>query len=326
MLSVYQLNEEQKIAFDKVLHCVNNNISKAFFIDGPGGTGKTYLYKALLATIRSQGCIALATATSGVAASILPGGRTAHSRFKIPINDDQNKYCNISKQSVLAQLIRNAKLIIWDKATMAKRKSVEALDKMLQDITNNGHFFGGKVIVFGGDFRQTLPVITHGTREDIIDTSLVMSPLWSKVEKIRLTVNMRARLDLDFSTFLMRIGDGIEQTTDEDEVQIPESINIPFQDDETSINALIDTVFPNMEYITSTSSSIINRAILMTRNDFVHQINHKLIMKFPGAERTYFSNDEPLDSSIQLQDQDPLHSLTPKGLPLHELILKRTVQ
>ncbi|XP_071923013.1 uncharacterized protein [Coffea arabica] len=323
LLSVYQLNEEQKIAFDKVLHCVNNNISKAFFIDGPGGTGKTYLYKALLATIRSQGCIALATATSGVAASILPGGRTAHSRFKIPINDDQNKYCNISKQSVLAQLIRDAKLIIWDEATMAKRKSVEALDKMLQDITNNDHLFGGKIIVFGGDFRQTLPVITHGTREDIIDTSLVMSPLWSKFEKIRLTINMRARLDPDFSTFLMRIGDGIQQTTDQDEVQIPESINIPFQDDETSINALIDTVFPNMEYITSTTSSIINRAILMTRNDFVHQINHKLIMKFPGAEITYFSNDEPLDSSVQFQDQDLLHSLTPKGLPLHELLLKK---
>ncbi|XP_027093632.1 uncharacterized protein [Coffea arabica] len=179
LLSVYQLNEEQKIAFDKVLHCVNN-ISKAFFIDGPGGTGKTYLYKALLATIRSQGYIALATATSGVAASILPGGRTAHSRFKIPINDDQHKYCNISKQSVLAQLIRDAKVIIWDKATMAKRKSIEALDKMLQDITNNSHLFGGKVIVFGGDFRQTLPVITHGTREDIIDTSLVMSQLWNK--------------------------------------------------------------------------------------------------------------------------------------------------
>ena len=61
----------------------------------------------------------------------------------------------------------------------------------------------------------------------------------------------------------------------------------------------------------------------MTRNDFVHQINHKLIMKFPRAERTYFSNDEPLDSSVQLQDQDILHSLTPKGLPLHELILKK---
>ncbi|KAL3368402.1 hypothetical protein AABB24_009320 [Solanum stoloniferum] len=68
----------------------------AFFIDGPGGSGKTFLYRALLATVRSKGFIALATATSGVAASIFPGGRTAHSRFKIPINIDEQFSCNIS--------------------------------------------------------------------------------------------------------------------------------------------------------------------------------------------------------------------------------------
>jgi Cdc6-like AAA superfamily ATPase len=45
-----------------------------FFVDGPSGTGKTYLYKALLAALRSQDKIAVATATSGVAASILPRG------------------------------------------------------------------------------------------------------------------------------------------------------------------------------------------------------------------------------------------------------------
>ncbi|VAH83313.1 unnamed protein product [Triticum turgidum subsp. durum] len=58
---------------DHVLH----RKGKVFFIDGPGGTGKTYLYKALLAKVRSMGLIAIATATSGIAASIMPGGRTA---------------------------------------------------------------------------------------------------------------------------------------------------------------------------------------------------------------------------------------------------------
>jgi hypothetical protein len=54
-----------------------------FFVHGPSETEKTYLYRALLATIRSQKKIVVATATSGVAASIMSGGRTAHSRFKI---------------------------------------------------------------------------------------------------------------------------------------------------------------------------------------------------------------------------------------------------
>jgi ABC-type ATPase involved in cell division len=68
-----------------------------FFVDGPGGTGKTYLYKALLATIRSQKKIAMATTLSGVAASIMPGGRTAHSRFKIPLTIDDGAFCSFTK-------------------------------------------------------------------------------------------------------------------------------------------------------------------------------------------------------------------------------------
>jgi len=68
-----------------------------FFVDGPGGTGKTYLYKALLATIRSEKKIVVATSISGVAASIMHGGRTAHSRFKIPLTIDDGAFCSFMK-------------------------------------------------------------------------------------------------------------------------------------------------------------------------------------------------------------------------------------
>lgn len=84
------LNIEQRIAYDQILDAVFNEKSHCFFIDGPGGTGKTFLYRAILAVVRSQRKLALATATSGVAASILPNGRTAHSRFKIPIHGEGN--------------------------------------------------------------------------------------------------------------------------------------------------------------------------------------------------------------------------------------------
>ncbi|POG63370.1 DNA helicase Pif1 like protein, partial [Rhizophagus irregularis DAOM 181602=DAOM 197198] len=50
-----------------------------FFIDGFAGTGKTFLYNTLLATIRLHGDIAIAVASSGIAALLLSGGRTAHS-------------------------------------------------------------------------------------------------------------------------------------------------------------------------------------------------------------------------------------------------------
>jgi PIF1-like helicase len=86
------LNPNQRAAFDEIMRYLDDNQGGVFFIDGPGGTGKTYLYKALLAKVRSRGLIALATASSGAAVNNLPGGRTAHSRFKIPLQLDNKLY------------------------------------------------------------------------------------------------------------------------------------------------------------------------------------------------------------------------------------------
>ncbi|KAL6536014.1 hypothetical protein OROHE_012858 [Orobanche hederae] len=140
----------------------------AFFVDGPAGSGKTFLYRALLAAVRSKHMIALAVASSGVSASLLPGGRTAHSRYKLPIIVE-DEACTISKQSVYARVIMAAKLIIWDEASMAHRKSVEAVDSLLRDLMENNLPFGGKTIVFGGDYRQTIPITIGGSRSDAID-------------------------------------------------------------------------------------------------------------------------------------------------------------
>ncbi|KAL2543188.1 ATP-dependent DNA helicase [Abeliophyllum distichum] len=164
ILSTITLNDEQQEAFDTILRKVFNEESGMFFIDVLGGTGKTYLYKALLAAVRSKNLIALATASSEVAVALLPGGRTAHSRFKIPLEITNDTGCSISKQSALANFLRMAKLIIWDEAPMVHRFAVEALDKMLRDINECNIPFGGKVIVLGGDFRQILPVVQKGAR------------------------------------------------------------------------------------------------------------------------------------------------------------------
>jgi DNA replication protein DnaC len=48
------LNKEQWVAYDEIMSSVDTDDGGLFFVDGPGGTGKTYLYRALLATICSQ--------------------------------------------------------------------------------------------------------------------------------------------------------------------------------------------------------------------------------------------------------------------------------
>ncbi|XP_022841967.1 uncharacterized protein LOC111365659 [Olea europaea var. sylvestris] len=124
------LNKEQQNTYDTILDCVLNDKSGMFFINGPGGTEKTYLYKTLLFGVRSRNLIALETASSGVAASLLSASRTGHSRFKIPLKVSCDMRCSVSKQSALGKRLPLTRLIIWDETSMVHKYTFEALDKM----------------------------------------------------------------------------------------------------------------------------------------------------------------------------------------------------
>ncbi|KAI8530232.1 hypothetical protein RHMOL_Rhmol11G0040100 [Rhododendron molle] len=315
------LNKEQIKAFNDILEAVTFEKPMSFFIDGQGGTGKTFLYRSLLAVVRSRNLIALATATSGVAASILPNGRTAHSRFKIPIDGEGKLSCNVSKQSGLASLLKSASLIIWDEASMAKRQSIEALDILLRDLTEKDYLFGGKVVVLGGDFRQVLPVIPKGSKDDCIDASLVRSPIWSSLKKHTLKENMRAKQDPAFSNFLLRIGNGVEPQNSKGEISIPSSMIIQPVPEKTPVQQLMDFAFPDLSRYSTDAISMTNSAILSPRNDTVDEINEELIARFPGEQHEYLSIDQTVNKANQGLYIDFMHSVAPPGLPPHRLIL-----
>lgn len=168
-----------------------------------------------MATIRSENQIVLALASSGIAATLLEGGRTAHSALKLPLNLAVNEHpmCNISRNSAMAKVLQKCKLIIWDECTMAHKKCLEALNRTLQDLRNNGNLFGGAMILLAGDFRQTLPVIPRSTAADELNACLKSSSIWAHVQTLKLTTNMRVALQNDrsaevFSKQLLEIGNG----------------------------------------------------------------------------------------------------------------------
>ncbi|CAN1127860.1 ATP-dependent DNA helicase PIF1 [Linum perenne] len=101
-----------------------------------GGTGKIFLYKCIISKVRSTGGISLVVASSGIAATLLPDGVTAHSRFKIPIEIDNLSTCTIKKGSDVAELLKSATLIVWDEAPMILKLSFEAVDRTMCDIMN----------------------------------------------------------------------------------------------------------------------------------------------------------------------------------------------
>lgn len=150
------MNTDQRQLFNDILTAVLEETHAdegVFFIDAPGGCGKTFLLNAILSAARGAGKIAVAAATSGVASQLLEGGRTAHSWFKIPLQLDEESECNVRAQSDLAAVLRQARLIVWDEISMAHKFAVEAVERLMRSLQDEQKWFGGCTVVFAGDFR-----------------------------------------------------------------------------------------------------------------------------------------------------------------------------
>ncbi|CAF4953480.1 unnamed protein product, partial [Rotaria sp. Silwood1] len=118
------LNQDQRSAADDILAAhrkQSTTVGSCFFIDGSGGTGKTYLYNTLYHLFMGEGVHVMTVAWTGIAASLLPEGRTVQSRFKLPVPILEPSTSSIRPNSKEAEEIRKTEVIIWDEAPMAPR-------------------------------------------------------------------------------------------------------------------------------------------------------------------------------------------------------------
>ncbi|KIK22848.1 hypothetical protein PISMIDRAFT_44816, partial [Pisolithus microcarpus 441] len=106
------LNVEQRQLYQAVLDSVMGGQGTMFFLQSGGGCGKTYLANLIAGAVRARDRIVLCVASTGIASLLLPGGRTAHSRFKIPIPIHEQSVCNIKKDDMNHELIQRTSLII----------------------------------------------------------------------------------------------------------------------------------------------------------------------------------------------------------------------
>ncbi|KAF7807290.1 uncharacterized protein G2W53_039451 [Senna tora] len=309
------LTNEQRSIYDKIMSAVNGGIPGVFFVNGFGGSGKTYIWKTLTSAIRSKGEIVIVVASSGIASQLIPGGRIAHSRFVIPLNIDGNSTCHIVQGSDLAELMVHTKLIIWDEAPMAHRHCFEALDRTLRDIMHSQnaalakHPFGGKVVVLGGDFRQILPVIPRAGREDIVLASLNSSYLWPSCKVLSLTKNMR-----------LSQGNSVEEI-----FSISRFAEWILKVD--PIQAIVESTYPKLLDNYKSYVYFSERAILSPTLDDVAQVNEFMLGLLPGEERTYLSSDticnqDPQDQLAEVYTTEFLNIICGSGLPYHQLKLK----
>lgn len=86
------------------------------------------MWQTLTSYLRSNHQIIMIVASSGIVALLLPRGRTAHSKLKIPVPIFDNSLCNIEPKDALAKMLRQTHLIIWDEAPMAHKHCFKAVD------------------------------------------------------------------------------------------------------------------------------------------------------------------------------------------------------
>jgi len=145
--------DEQQNIYNYVVNCFDNDLDDIIFIQGIGGSGKTTLAKKILAAARSRKLLCVGCASTALAATNYENFDTAHSLFKFPVIEEEDKETNEATSCSLLsfperlELLQHTKLIIWDEFPSNHREIFEAAFKAL----NN---FEGKIVICMGDFRQ----------------------------------------------------------------------------------------------------------------------------------------------------------------------------
>jgi len=325
------LNADQRVVYDVVTNAVATDDTLAMFVQGPGGTGKTFLLNTILASVRLDNKIALAVGSSGICATLLEGGVTAHSRLGLPFTHNAESTCNIAAESGKAQLLRAADLIVWDEITMAHKHLLEAFDRTMRNLCNDQRPWGGKRMLFAGDYAQCLAVVRRGNRSQIVAAQACMSKLWENVSTQKLSINMRAQTMAGaereeqeaWSRWLLDLGHGRlpnePRAPTLDTVSLPDDICLP---PDAPFSALIDHVYPNLPQEAGNMDYFDGRAIVAPRNIVVDSVNEVLTNQIPGELHECLSADKVGDDHGAYFPTEYLNTLTPSGLPPHRLLLK----
>ncbi|XP_024014540.1 ATP-dependent DNA helicase PIF1-like [Eutrema salsugineum] len=275
------ITSEQRSVYDEILEAVNKN---------KGGSA-----------LRSQGNVVLKVASSGIAALLLEGGRTAHSRFAIPIVVNKFTFFSIKKESNLADLIRIAKLIIWDEALMMSKDCSETLDRTMRDIFEVDKPFGDKVIVLGGDFRVLR--LTQNMRLIAGDNSRVM------LERAA------------FTKWILDIGDGTINDDGSGEAVIDNPDDLLIKDYHAILSLRNDDVETINGYMLSKLSGVERTYLSFDSIDTAEEVvNYNDASEVPSES---VASKKKGGSNNMIYTEEFLNSIKMSGFPNHVLKLRK---
>ena len=354
-------NVLQEATFQSIMAAIANFIARPdadildhefHFIHGPGGSGKTALFKKIHAACRAMKQLITVCSATTLAALLYKYGLTAHSTFKYPVTEDEDwddtclPECKLDGTERMAYL-EQVTVIFWDEFPSNDRALIEAAIRA---------FPTKKFLwVCAGDLNQTLPVVKNGTKQDILARTVTSSPLWNKFHIHHLTENMR------LSGLLKRLREHADQLTAEERQHITDQVNYAdflncLRSNEHSkdhcehIHEVDADVFklglPKMSYILSDNDNVAeaiewmhpngdfsdatvqNTVILCATNEAVDKWNAIRQGLNPNPVHHYLSKDsfdevdDPHGILRRMLNDDLLNTMNSNGVPPHTLLFK----
>lgn len=212
-----KLNDEQRKAVDEIMASIRagRTVSNCFYIDGAGGTGKTFLYTTLYHLMRGEGFNVTNMASTGIASTLLSEGATAHKTFNLAVPLQSNSTSRIKPGTNKAEHLKTIDAFFLDEAPMLPKYGIENIDEKLRELHitagSNGIPFAGTVQIYGGDFRQLLPVQPRAIRSELVDLSIKRSHLWNNFRVFRLKKNQRVDPDeREFADYILKASFNIQ--------------------------------------------------------------------------------------------------------------------
>lgn len=230
-------------------------------ITGSAGTGKSYTLNKIVKKCREDKINVAVTASTGTAA-ININGMTIHKFLSFNIQTNK-EYVNImSKKPFWFNVVANirwSKIIIIDEISMISADQLDLIDAILKKATKSDKPFGGKFMIFVGDFLQ-LPPIGKNLKFAFESQS------WkeAKIKTIYLKNNHR-QVENNF-------------------ISILEAIRIGDIDRKSEMQAILESLVIDSNQINDEST------ILMSRNKDVDEHNNKKIKELKTKEHCFESN------------------------------------
>eukprot|EP00918_Siedleckia_nematoides_P046973 GHVU01102940.1.p1 GENE.GHVU01102940.1~~GHVU01102940.1.p1 ORF type:complete len:588 (-),score=31.88 GHVU01102940.1:263-2026(-) len=324
------LTEEQTAIMDRVHTLENQEGTRCLSVTAAAGTGKTLLLTHILNDFRSRGMIALGVAQSGIAASLLPNGRTFHSRFKCPLHLSIDMLLAITPDSPEAELLRRCVLIVWDEISMAHKWHMEALDRLLRDIRRRDRNsrselpFGGVFVIVAGDWAQILPI---DKSDDTMGVAVTVkrSMCWPAFERLPLTQNMRmvgtSEETRAYIRWVQDMGNGRLQTQPRQDIMLHQGTTGPL-----CMNTAVDWTYPDFAARYMEPEYLRERLLMTPLHESRKQLNEMMCDMIPEVETISYSTCQvSADWTVMHYTVSPeyLASLEPPNFPPHELRLKR---